>query len=402
MRRVVSVPILMMSLALVVCACNNRPSTELKTPLAQALTPMLLAVRQAPVPFMGSDGNIHLDYELWLTNFSSKQALVEQAQIIGDGRILQTLDAHDVAAQLQPAGQRAASGSMASSTQALLFLDIIIQPGAAVPHQLSHRVKAHFDAAPPGHQEITATLDGTMVNPRRVAVIGPPLSGGNYISADSCCNSTRHRRAALPVNGEVWLAQRFAVDWEQLNDEQRICAGPKNTFASYTIYGRPVLAVADGTVVAATNDQPDQVPGSFPSGITPEQADGNAVILDIGGGNYALYAHMKPGSVRVSVGEQVTRGKVIGLVGNSGNTIAPHLHFQLMSGPESLASNGLPYEIDSYDVTAISPGTEKFDHAEANGTKLEIAPVLPSHRIVAALPLDQLIISFDAIQHTGE
>jgi len=64
---------------------------------------------------------------------------------------------------------------------------------------------------------------------------------------------------------------------------------------------------------------------------------------------------MKMGSIRVSVGEQVTRGQVIGLVGNSGNTIAPHLHFQLMSSPESLASDGLPYEINSFYITAISP-----------------------------------------------
>jgi len=377
-----------------VCAYSDGSSTELQSPVSQALTPMLLAVHQGPVPFFASDGYVHLDYELWLMNFSSAGALVKQVKIIGDGRVLQTLDAADIARQLQPAGLRTSRGTMPSGTLSLLFIDVILPAGVAIPHRLSHEVEAHFDAAPPGHQDLTVTLDGTGVNRRRVAVIGPPLHGDNYISADSCCGSSRHRRASLPVDGAVWLAQRFAVDWEQLNAENRIHAGSKEALTSYTIYGRPVFAVAAGTVVEAINDQLDQPPGSYPVGLSLDQIDGNSVILDIGGGNYVLYAHMQRGSVRVKVGESVTRGEVIGLVGNSGNTIAPHLHFQLMSGPQSVASDGLPYEIDSYYITALSPGTEKFDYAEANGTPLVVTALTPSRHVRAALPLDQLIISF--------
>ena len=87
---------------------------------------------------------------------------------------------------------------------------------------------------------------------------------------------------------------------------------------------------------------PEQKPGVFLEGISPEEADGNSVILDIGGGNYALYAHFQPGSIRVEEGDRIERGDVLGLVGNSGNSLAPHLHFHVMSGPLSLASNGLP------------------------------------------------------------
>ncbi|HEV3112867.1 MAG TPA: M23 family metallopeptidase [Candidatus Binataceae bacterium] len=103
---------------------------------------------------------------------------------------------------------------------------------------------------------------------------------------------------------------------------------------------------------------------------------------------------MKPGSVKVHAGQTVTAGQVLGLVGNSGNTIAPHLHFQLMNGPLSLASNGLPYEINAFQRSAISPGTKEFDEAEANGTPLAVKPVTPSDHVTNALPLDQLIISF--------
>ena len=141
---------------------------------------------------------------------------------------------------------------------------------------------------------------------------------------------------------------------------------------------------------------PEQVPGIFPEGISLEEADGNSVILDIGGGNYALYAHFQPGSVRVEEGDRVKRGEVLGLVGNSGNSLAPHLHFHVMSGPQSLASNGLPYEVDSFEVTGRNTaGTAAFDEAEAEGTPLKIDPVDPAKTVTDAMPLDQTVVSFD-------
>jgi len=72
-------------------------------------------------------------------------------------------------------------------------------------------------------------------------------------------------------------------------------------------------------------------------------AAGNRVVVDIGEGRFAFYAHMQPGSVRVKVGDKVKTGQVLGLLGNSGNTDTPHLHFHVMDGPSPLVSNGLPY-----------------------------------------------------------
>jgi hypothetical protein len=314
-----------------------------ETPESQVITPVILSIRNAPVPFTGSDSRTHLVYELWMLNFSSHDATVERVEMVADGNVLETLDANDVAGRLQPAGRRQPTGVIAAGSQSLLFVHVILANGATPPKNLSHQVVVNARG-----REFSETGGATTVNTRPVAVIGPPLRGGNYVSADSCCDATRHTRAALPVNGRVWLAQRYAVDWEQLDATNRIYVGPRDDVSSYKIYGAPVLAVANGTVVTATDGLPDQTPGKFPENLPIEQADGNAVIEDLGGGNYALYAHMKPDSVAVHEGQTVTRGQVIGLVGNSGNTIAPHLHFQLMNGPLSLASNGLPYETDAY------------------------------------------------------
>jgi murein DD-endopeptidase MepM/ murein hydrolase activator NlpD len=163
---------------------------------------------------------------------------------------------------------------------------------------------------------------------------------------------------------------------------------------SYAIYGKDALAVADATVASVVDGLPEQTPGKFPENIPIEQADGNSVILDLGAGRFALYAHLQPGSLRVRKGDRVRRGQVLGLVGNSGNSVAPHLHFHVMDGSSPLASNGLPYEIDAFEVVGHSPGTEAFDVAEEQGTPLVVAPVTPAARVTRALPLDQSIIRF--------
>src|SRR5271154_2231402 len=123
----------------------------------QQMTPLLLAVHDEPIPFVGSDERVHLVYELWMMNFSSAEVAVEKVEVLGDGSVLQTLDTAAVASRLQPAGQRESTGTLAKSTQALLFLNVSLPPGTPVPRQLTHRVSARFSAAPPGHQEISET-----------------------------------------------------------------------------------------------------------------------------------------------------------------------------------------------------------------------------------------------------
>lgn len=358
------------------------------------LTPLLLSVPDPPMPFTGSDGRTHLVYELWITNFSSGEAVVEQVEVLGDGRALATLDAAAVAARLQPAGQRDASDRLPAGATSLLFVHLALPAGTPAPARLSHAVLARLAAAPPGQQRMTLSGGEVAVDRRPVVVIGPPLRGDRYVAADACCDASRHTRAALPVDGRVRIAQRYAVDWEQLDGGDRIYAGPREQPASYTIFGREALAVADGRVASVVDGLPEQTPGTFPAGITLAEADGNSVVLDLGGGRFALYAHLQPSSLRVRAGERVRRGQVLGLVGNSGNSVAPHLHFHVMDGPSALAANGLPYEIDAFEVVGHTPGTAAFDLAEERGTPLAIAPVTPPERATRALPLDQSLIRF--------
>ena len=93
----------------------------------------------------------------------------------------------------------------------------------------------------------------------------------------------------------------------------------------YLVYGKQILAAASGTVVTAIDGVPDNEPGSM----NPSCAVGNCLIIDQGTHEYAVYAHLKPDSLRVHRGDKVRRGQVLALCGNSGNSSEPHLHFHL-------------------------------------------------------------------------
>jgi murein DD-endopeptidase MepM/ murein hydrolase activator NlpD len=74
---------------------------------------------------------------------------------------------------------------------------------------------------------------------------------------------------------------------------------------------------------------------------------GNVIVIDHGNGEFSFLAHLNQGSVRVSKGDEVKKGQVIGLLGNSGNSNAPHLHYHLMAGSELFRCDGLPVRFEN-------------------------------------------------------
>ena len=83
-----------------------------------------------------------------------------------------------------------------------------------------------------------------------------------------------------------------------------------------------------------------------PAGSPFQAFGGNYVVLKCGG-CYPLLAHLRCGSVCVKVGDEVRAGDKLGEVGNSGSSIQPHLHFQVMSSenPFPLFENLLPFRL---------------------------------------------------------
>jgi murein DD-endopeptidase MepM/ murein hydrolase activator NlpD len=79
-----------------------------------------------------------------------------------------------------------------------------------------------------------------------------------------------------------------------------------------------------------------------------ETIAGNTITLDLGGGQFAYYMHLEPGSVRVKVGDRVRRGQTLARVGCTGDAREPHLHFEVTNSSKPLSGEGVPYLIDRY------------------------------------------------------
>ncbi|MEU8604761.1 M23 family metallopeptidase [Streptomyces parvulus] len=189
---------------------------------------------------------------------------------------------------------------------------------------------------------------------REPVEVGPPVSG-----RWSALNSPADR---TPSHGIHAYGQTFAID---LVAEPGPGARPgfrvlwplARRNRDFPAFGAPLLAVADATVVRARDTQRDHLSRtSLPAllylmvleGSVRELAGvrrviGNHVVLDLGDGTHALYAHVRRGSLAVREGDRVAAGQVLAHCGNSGNSTEPHVHFQLMDGPDPDTARGVPF-----------------------------------------------------------
>lgn len=250
-------------------------------------------------------------------------------------------------ALLRPIGTdtRDGSRSLGSGRSAIAFLCLAFDGNTSVPSKLRHRVLLDNSVAEGPVIETHHTI---------LKVLGRPVEGTGWTAAGGPSIHSHHRLGVFVADGLAQISRRYALDWKRLTHDSSF-SGDALDVRSYYAYGENVLSVADGTIVAATDGIPDNVPrtaAGFETAvpITMENIAGNSIVLDLGDGQFAHYAHLQPGSVTVKTGDRVRRGQLLARVGNSGDAREPHLHFQVTTNPDILASEGVPYLIDSYRV----------------------------------------------------
>lgn len=371
-------PIAVLALTLAGCSSAQAPQPESPTTTTPppAVTPVVGSVLAEPVPVAATDGRTHLAYELMLTNTSPGVVTLNSLSASTADRKLLTLSGDSLKYWTRQLGNPATGTNVLGPGQsAFVWLDVVAADPEQLPTGLTHSVDVTVAKPMPPliPANLTESVGPVSVQTRKPVSISPPLAGEDWLDANSCCDMTAHRMALSPINGKIWAAERFAIDYVQLDAQNRLFTGEAAKVESYPYFGAEIHAVADGPVVAVVDGLPEQTPGVTPSGLTLEQYGGNHIVQDLGDGNYAFYAHLQPQSLKVKVGDQLKTGQVIAALGNSGNSDAPHLHFHVMDGPDPLASNGLPFVLKTFRLdTRLASDTAV--EAALNGKPAALQP----------------------------
>jgi len=352
---------------------------------AKTTTALHVEASNPPYAVFGSDGRLHVEYDLVLTNAFVGPATLDAVAVRADGKPALTLTGDALTAATHTLLTSDATVTIAPASTAFTQVDLVL-PGRTAPKRITNRVAYTIPADAPSRSVIGSTVSASPVlrtDPRPPTVISAPLSGAGWVNVNGCCNdpTSPHRETLLASDGDWVTPELFAIDWIREVDG-RFYSGDGTQNTDWVGFGEPIHAVADGTVVLTRDGLPDIPPMTKNPGLrTPEDYAGNNVIVAIGHGRYAVFDHLVRGSVRVRRGQRVRAGQVVGKLGNSGNTDGPHLHFGIEARPDSLAQ-GLPFEIDDFvlehTASAASPG-----QVTLIGTPKRLHRALPLIRSVA-------------------
>ena len=352
-------------------------------------TALLVTAINDPLRVTGSDGMVHLEYDLVLTNLFTTPVTITAIDVLTpEGQSLLRLEGDALKAMTRPLFGSTPTDVVPQSGAVAAMLDVVVSPDQ-VPERLTHHITYALPPDAPalaviGSREIRGP--DLTVDPFSPLVIAPPLRGAGWMNANGCCDASAHRSAILAVDGDRLVKfETFAIDWVRL-EGPRFYAGDGTRNEDHFAFGAEILAVADGTVAFVRDGMPEETPFEPSKSLRqPLDYGGNEIVLELAPGVFAFYAHMQPGSIRVEIGETVQAGEVLGLLGNTGNTDAAHLHFQLADGPDVLTATSLPFVIDAWTLAGtVSP----------EGSRTENRVVGPPEPQTNTFPLELTVADF--------
>jgi len=357
--------------------------------------PAVLEVPFAPMQVKAMDKMI-LAYELHITNFSRANLVLTGVEVLAGDAGATSLASYRDAEMLKRlvvitgATDSQEKNVIGGGQRAIVFL-MISTDASSAPSALRHRLFFKPTDAGGGNKEQTVEGMRVAVQMDKPFVIGAPLRG-RWVAANGLSNDTGHRRSIIATDGAARIAQRFAIDWVKLGDDGLIARnGDLSQNANYYTYGAEALAVADGVVADIKDGIPENVPQTKARAvpITLDTIAGNYVLLDIGNSRFALYAHLQPQSLKVKVGDKVKLGQTLGLVGNSGNSDLPHLHFHIANTASPLAAEGVPYVFKSFEMQGALKS-----NAEIVGSGFKPQPNAAGKRQME-IPIQNAVIVFE-------
>jgi len=396
MRKVCRVLLAAMMAAGIFSAVCRAESQDLPPLPGQNFTPLLAKINGELMPVKMSNGKFYMLYELLIVNASTSDVVMTGLTVTdplkGDD-IVFSMSRDDIADHMHGGALTDRGTTVPGRGVVVLTMDAVL-PGEELPVAIDHNIS--FRSLQPSifaPETGTAKVARTPLSEEKPVVIGPPLSGNRWVASNVGANHG-HRNSLFALNGAWYTPERWAVDYIRLTDDRRGRSGddPKK-LDNYPAYGQDLLAVKDGKVLQVVDGFDDLAIGEKLKNLSLGNVGGNYVLIDIGDGYSAFYAHFIKGTIKVKPGDTVKRGQVLGKCGNSGNSTAPHLHLHIIRGKQPIAAQGVPYVISGFvqegelDMSKDVEGAmDKNDPCpittENNGPRTE------------AMPADMTIVSF--------
>lgn len=301
-------------------------------------------------------GQKHLAYEIYLQNFEKKALILQSLEIEerwSSGKTSKRKFSREELVKMYSGiaeDPRKAQNPILQAGQAgVLYVFLSFPEGRGAPQEITSNVIVNAQAELPK----TIQTKSLIVSSTAAAKIIAPLKGKNWFTPNGPSNASTHRRVVLPIDGQVYIPERFAVDWVQVDENGKTFAGDATRNESYYAYREAINAVAAGKVLVVKDGIPENTPTAKEMAvvISMDSIGGNYVIQEIAPNTYAFYAHLIPGSLKVKAGDVLKAGDSIALVGNSGNSSEPHLHFQIIDQPNPLRGEGIPFELKNFTRT---------------------------------------------------
>jgi hypothetical protein len=293
-------------------------------------------------------GKPYVFFEIYVLNAYESAIDVSQLATYANGKRVEALRGKDLASSMQPVGRLSAappSHTIAAAETAVFFVALPFASVRDVPHLIQNELTLSVRKA--GAHVFTVKQAVLRVNSKAPIAIEPPLRGNGWFAGNGPANASIHRRTIFYFNGRPYLGQRFAIDWLQGKLDRGHLVfyhGNVKKNSDWYCWNQPVYAVGDGVVVGEKMDLPENVPNEPPVvKVTQNTIGGNYLVIGLGSGRFAFYAHLRPHSATVRVGDRVKAGQIVGRLGNSGNSSAPHLHFHVTDAPQFIFSDGEPY-----------------------------------------------------------
>ena len=215
-------------------------------------------------------------------------------------------------------------------------------------------VDFHFDLAKKLHalgnqpaleeKELRRVLQSNAVQVEAINMLRPLIAGIKLKSRYRLPVAGRWAAVSGPTIGSGHGGYSYmmnAFDLRRVDEQGRIFSGPPQDLKSYYTFEQPVYAMADGEVYDMHADYPDN-----PIGTIAALEEGNRIGLRHSGEEMSIVGHLQKGSFKVKVGDKVKQGQLLAILGNSGRSSSPHLHFAIFDGD----GVSLPMTFSDFDL----------------------------------------------------